>query len=186
MLQDGHSFQAFPVATSLMRSLLNLPASSRKQLTRSWILACQCRGIQLPSVKLYSAKPNSSADGWWPANVVDIDGDMLVLQARDFPKAPKVARHRSAVALFFTKDFQAPEQSDDIAPGLPVSWAKLAVGHLVIAQDAKSENGWWEAEIVKIATEKLTLRWKNSPRQPTVTRMRTAVALLNPIPPKQS
>jgi hypothetical protein len=128
---------------------------------------------------------DSSADGWWPANVVDMDGDMLVLRARDFPKAPKVVRHRSAVALFFTKDFKAPEERDDVAPGLPVSWAKLAVGHMVVAQDAKAENGWWEAEIVEINGEKLKLRWKEFPRQPIVTRMRTSVALLNPVPPKQ-
>jgi hypothetical protein len=57
---------------------------------------------------------------------------------------------------------------------------------LVIAQDAKAENGWWEAEIVEINGEKLKLRWKEFPRQPNVTRMRTAVALLNPVPPQQS
>jgi hypothetical protein len=129
---------------------------------------------------------DSSADGWWPAHVVDIDGDMLVLRARDFPKTPKVVRHRSAVALFFTKDFVAPEHDESAAPGLPVSWAKLAVGHLVIAQDAKAENGWWEAEIVEINGEKLKLRWKEFPRQPNVTRMRTSVALLNPVPPQAS
>ena len=128
---------------------------------------------------------DSPADGWWPTNVVDKKGDMIVLRARDFPKAPKVIRHRSAVALFFTKDFKAPEQSDDLAPGLPISWAKLEVGHLVIAQDAKAENGFYEAEIVEIEGEKLKLRWKEFPRQPNVTRMRTDVALLNPIPPKQ-
>ena len=107
---------------------------------------------------------------------------MLVLK---YPGAPNIIRHRCAVALFFTKDFKAPDQSDDVAPGLPISWAKLEVGHLVIAQDTKAENGWWEAEIVEINGEKLKLRWKEIPEQSDVTRMRTSVALLNPVPPKQ-
>jgi hypothetical protein len=30
------------------------------------------------------------------------------------------------------------------APGLPTSWDDIAVGHLVIAQEAL-DDGWWEA-----------------------------------------
>jgi hypothetical protein len=37
--------------------------------------------------------------GWWEAIVIDRADDMLVLRYRDFPRLPKFARHRSAVAL---------------------------------------------------------------------------------------
>lgn len=37
--------------------------------------------------------------GWWEAIVVERNGDMLTLRFRDYPKLPKFARHRIAVAL---------------------------------------------------------------------------------------
>jgi len=37
--------------------------------------------------------------GWWEAIVLARNGDMLTLRFRDYPKLPKFARHRTAVAL---------------------------------------------------------------------------------------
>ena len=37
--------------------------------------------------------------GWWEAIVLARTGDMLMLRFRDYPKLPKFARHRTAVAL---------------------------------------------------------------------------------------
>ena len=37
--------------------------------------------------------------GWWEAIVLARTGDMLTLRFRDYPKLPKFARHRAAVAL---------------------------------------------------------------------------------------
>jgi hypothetical protein len=44
----------------------------------------------------------SLEDGWWEAIVLERDGDMLTLRWRDYPKQPKVVRHRAAVALIST------------------------------------------------------------------------------------
>jgi len=44
----------------------------------------------------------SNEDGWWEAIVLECDGDMLTLRWRDYPKQPKVVRHRAAVALIST------------------------------------------------------------------------------------
>jgi hypothetical protein len=46
----------------------------------------------------------SHENGWYEALVIDIDrnGEMLTLRFRDYPKLPKFARHRSAVALIST------------------------------------------------------------------------------------
>ncbi len=135
---------------------------------------------------LVLGQADSAADGWWPAIVVKVDRDMLTLQARDFPKAPTVVRHRLAVALLYTADFNPPEHTGTFAPGLPISWGTLALRQLILAQDAKPENGWWEAEIVEIKGEYITLQWRDFPRQPKVSRRRTDIALLNPVPPQAS
>jgi hypothetical protein len=39
------------------------------------------------------------ASGWWEAIVTDRKEDVLTLRWRDFPRQPKIVRHRSAVAL---------------------------------------------------------------------------------------
>ena len=37
--------------------------------------------------------------GWWEAIVLGRTGDMFTLRFRDYPKLPKFARHRTAIAL---------------------------------------------------------------------------------------
>jgi hypothetical protein len=37
--------------------------------------------------------------GWWEAIVIGRTGDMFTLRFRDYPKLPKFARHRTAIAL---------------------------------------------------------------------------------------
>jgi hypothetical protein len=134
---------------------------------------------------LVLGQADSAAHGWWPAVVASVEDDMLGLQARDFPEV-QVVRHRSAVALFHTADYVAPVCGNSVVPGLPVSWDTLAPGHLVIAQEENAEDGWWEAVIVEIEEDKLTLRWRDYPKQPKVQRYRTAIALLDPAPPQSS
>ncbi len=65
------------------------------------------------------------------------------------------------------------------ARGLPRNWDDIDVGHLVIAYE-NSEDGWWEAIVVEKNKDMLTLRWRDYSKQPTVTRHRTAVALVKP------
>jgi hypothetical protein len=48
---------------------------------------------------LVIAQAADPGDGWWEAIVVGKDEDMLTLQWRDYPKEPKLVRHRAAVAL---------------------------------------------------------------------------------------
>jgi hypothetical protein len=65
------------------------------------------------------------------------------------------------------------------ARGLPRTWDDIDVGHLVIAYE-NSEDGWWEAIVVDKNKDMLTLRWRDYPKQATVLRHRSAVALLKP------
>ena len=135
---------------------------------------------------LVLAQADSAAEGWWPVIVKNVEGDMLRLQARDYPEVPPVTRHRLAVALFYTGDFIPPEQVGVFATGLPISWATLAIGQLVLAEDAKADNGWRELEIVAVDGDSLTLRWRDFPRRSLANRNRTDVALINPTPPQAS
>jgi hypothetical protein len=64
--------------------------------------------------------------------------------------------------------------------GLPTSWDDIAVGHLVVAQEDDVTNGWWEAIVVEINDDLLTLRWRDYPKLPKIVRHRTAVTLLCP------
>jgi hypothetical protein len=41
----------------------------------------------------------SAENGWWEAICIKADGNMLTLRFRDYPKLPKFARHKTAVAL---------------------------------------------------------------------------------------
>lgn len=63
--------------------------------------------------------------------------------------------------------------------GLPKAWDDVDVGHVVIAYE-NSEEGWWEAVVVDRKNDMLTLRWRDYPKQPPVTRHRHSVALLKP------
>jgi hypothetical protein len=66
------------------------------------------------------------------------------------------------------------------APGLPVTWDDIAVGHLVIAQEGV-KDGWWEAIVLARDGDMLTLKWRDY-QKPNVVRHAGAVALLKPGP----
>jgi hypothetical protein len=165
-------------------SLLGTAESKAPEPLPPASLPSSCGSIKVGDLVLGQA--DSAADGWWEAIVESVEDDMLRLQARDFPDAPRVVRHRSAVALLHTADYVAPDCGNGVARGLPVSWDSLALDHLVIAQEENAEDGWWEAVIVEIENDTITLRWRDYPKQPKVTRHRTAVALLDPTPPQSA
>lgn len=64
--------------------------------------------------------------------------------------------------------------------GLPVDWASIEPGHLVIALEDDRECGWWEAIVVSMDEDMLTIKWRDFPKQAMTVRHRSAVALLKP------
>jgi hypothetical protein len=54
--------------------------------------------------------------------------------------------------------------ADQPAPGLPTTWDDIAVGHLVIARDHSTSNGWWEAIVLARDGDMLTLKWRDYPQ----------------------
>ena len=66
------------------------------------------------------------------------------------------------------------------APGLPRSWDDIAVGHLVLAWEEEEYYGWWETIVLARNGDMLTLKWRDWPGYPNVTRHVGSVALLKP------
>jgi hypothetical protein len=62
----------------------------------------------------------------------------------------------------------------------PQSWAEIAPGHFVIIQDDDPKDGWWEAIVVGVAADMLSLRWRAASRGRPVARHRNNVALMYP------
>ena len=60
--------------------------------------------------------------------------------------------------------------------------AETALGSVVLAP-ADPDDGWWEAIVVKVAGDRLTLRWRDYPDEPLITRQRHRLALLHPSNP---
>ena len=65
------------------------------------------------------------------------------------------------------------------APGLPVTWDDIDVGHLVIARDELAA-GWWEAIVIAKDGDMLTVRFRDYPKQAPAVLHRAALALLKP------
>ena len=65
------------------------------------------------------------------------------------------------------------------SPGLPRSWDEIGPGHLVIASEGPG-NGRWDAIVVEVNGDMLTLNWRDYPWQPNFVQHRSAVALIKP------
>ena len=75
-----------------------------------------------------------------------------------------------------------PEPTDiavPAAPGLPASWDKIEVGHMVIAAEGQP---WYAAIVLARDGDMLTLKWRDYPHEPNAIRHASAVALLKPNP----
>jgi hypothetical protein len=64
-------------------------------------------------------------------------------------------------------------------PNLPRTWHEIGLGALVVAQE-DPEDGWYEAIVIAVNGDMLTLRWRDHPRQRRLVRHRLRVGLLYP------
>jgi hypothetical protein len=65
------------------------------------------------------------------------------------------------------------------APRLPKSWLDIGMGDLVVANDSRDE-GWYEAIVIHVDGDMLTLRWRDYARERRLVRHRNRLALLYP------
>jgi hypothetical protein len=138
-------------------------------------------------------------NGWLDATVVERTGDMCTLKWRDYPRDRRFTHHRQTLALLcptprdlsVVKSSEKPGKSTgakavapkSAAPGLPLSWDEIGVGHLVLAKQDGPWAAWWEAIATEIQGDTISLRWRDYPDLPLVNRPRASLALMCPTAP---
>jgi hypothetical protein len=136
----------------------------------------------------------SLEDGWYEAIVIEVNGDMLTLRWRDYPRERKIVRHRLRVGLRYPGPQAAGQVSKqkpvaaakprDAAPkresSLPADWQEIDVNKLVLAKDDGPCRSWWEAIPIERAGDAFKLRWRDYAAVPPITRQRLALALVCP------
>jgi hypothetical protein len=103
----------------------------------------------------------------------------LYANGRGFVPNIRQQLHSKVIAALASESQGDPDDPmPAAAPGLPQTWAEIAQGHLVIAQESL-ENGWWEAIVIECKDDMLTIRFRDYPKLPKFYRHRTAVALMH-------
>jgi hypothetical protein len=157
------------------------PGSSSPNLPRNW------HEIGLGDLVVAQ---QSLEDGWYEATVIEVDGDMLTLRWRDYPRERKLVRHRLRVGL----RYPGPQAGKQIKPqsakhqgpaakvetALPADWQDIDLNKLVLAKDDGPPRSWWEAIPVEKAGDTFKLRWRDYSTVPPVSRERFALALVCP------
>jgi hypothetical protein len=64
---------------------------------------------------------------------------------------------------------------------LPRNWHEIGLGDLVVGQESL-EDGWYEAIVIEVNSDMLTLPWRDYPRQRPIVRHRLRVGLIYPGP----
>jgi hypothetical protein len=132
--------------------------------------------------------------------VAEVDGDMLTLRWRDYPRQRHIVRHRNRLGLLHApapaasspasnkpakpataKGTASADKSSPGPKGLPTTWDDLDAGHLVLAKADGPWGSWWEAIVNAKSGDELTLRWRdNHANVPPIARRRFDVALIRP------
>jgi hypothetical protein len=74
---------------------------------------------------------------------------------------------------------QTEPAATPVAHGYPKDWQNLSVGHLVLATEGGG-GGWWEAIVIGVEGDMVTLRWRDYPGYQKFSQHRSAVALMKP------
>ena len=156
------------------------PGGSSPNLPKTW------QEISLGDLVVAQEGPE---DGWYEAIVAEVNGDMLTLRWRDYPRERQVVRHRHRLGLLYAglkpmpdpakastatgKDHKpAAEASTAGSVSLPRDWQEIDVGQLVLAKDDGPWRSWWEVVPIEKAGDGFKVRWRDFPRVAPVTRQR--------------
>jgi hypothetical protein len=138
----------------------------------------------------------SLEDGWYEAIVIEVNGDMLTLRWRDYPRERRIVRHRFRVGLHYPgpqtaahagkPPKPAPSKKHQDTSGnhessLPRDWQEIDVNKLVLAKDDGPSQSWWEAIPIEKAGDVFKLRWRDyATVLAPITRQRLDLALICP------
>ena len=161
------------------------PTGSPPRLPRNW---------QEITVGDLVIAQQSVEDGWYEGIVLAVNGDMLTIRWRDYPRERKIARHRLRLGLLYPGPKPADTEksvkissntkrdhptASDGGQSLAKNWADIDVNHLVLA---KCDSQWgtrWEAIAIEKTGDVFKLRWRNNPTNaPPITRSRFELALI--------
>ena len=161
------------------------PGGSSPNLPKTW------QEISLGDLVVAQEGPE---DGWYEAIVAEVNGDMLTLRWRDYPRERRVIRHRQRLGLLYpglkptsdtakankpaAKD-QNPAPSAGSQP-LPRDWQQIDVGQLVLAKSEGPWSSWWEAVPIEKVGDEFKLRWRDGVNKSPCTRARLDLALICP------
>jgi hypothetical protein len=127
--------------------------------------------------------------------VIEVNGDMLTLCWRDYPRLRRIVRHRLRVGLLYPGPQTGPQVSKQTKPiavakqkdaatkhesSLPADWQEIDINNLVLAKDDGPWRSWWEAIPIERAGDAFKLRWRDYAAVPPITRQRFALALICP------
>ena len=164
------------------------PGGSSPNLPKTW------QEISLGDLVVAQEAPE---DGWYEAIVAEVNGDMLTVRWRDYPRERKIVRHRQRLGLLYpglkptadaakaSKTAAKDHKPTAAAPttgslSLPRDWQEIDVGQLVLAKDDGPWRSWWEAVPIEKAGDGFKLRWRDFSRVAPVTRQRLELALICP------
>jgi hypothetical protein len=138
------------------------------------------KAAQLMGLKVYKATSPDVAD---VAKKLPIG--RLYANGRGFVPNVRQALYSDVIVALAAEPQQGAVGPDDekvntpVARGLPRTWAEIAPGHLVIAQESL-DYGWWEAIVLDRKDDMFTLRFRDYPKLPKFFRHRSAIALMSP------
>jgi hypothetical protein len=165
------------------------PGGSAPHLPRNW------QEIGIGDLVVANQEPE---EGWYEAVVVHVDGDMMTLRWRDYPRERKIVRHRFRLGLLYPNatieqekpakvsgqaKYDKPTAAHPVANGqtLPTDWDEIDLNHLVLAKDDSQWGAWWEAIPVEKIGDRFKLRWRdNYANVPLITRPLLDLALICP------
>jgi len=90
--------------------------------------------------------------------------------------------YAKVVSALNAKGEAGQDRATPVVSERPASFDAIKPGHVLLAQESLV-LGWWEAVVLSRSGDKLTLRWRDYPKQAAVTVPLSAVALLNPSRP---
>jgi hypothetical protein len=162
------------------------PGGSSPNLPKTW------QEISIGDLVVAQEGPE---DGWYEAIVAEVNGDMLTVRWRDYPRERRVVRHRQRLGLLYpgptadtaktSKTAAKDHKPTATAPSagsqpLPRDWPQIDVGQLVLAKSEGPWSSWWEAIPVEKVGDGFKLRWRDGVNKSPCTRARLELALICP------
>ena len=162
-------------ASPRLRAFPRPRRTSRSRLPRS--SSCRCltvndRKLAELAARLPSGRVHANGKGFIPAVRRDLYGKLL--EASGQPSEQQSAPNNGGAG-------QPPGAKPTGNSKRPKTWQDIAAGHVVIIQEDDPRDGWWDAIVVAVTADMLSLRWRASPgqRRP-IARHRFSVGLMYP------